>query len=730
MLQFRISFVVFALLVTQFVAPGFGMDAPSLEIILEVEDQVSVEEPFVVRILNVSDKVVRIKHPDSKAGYNELTFIFSEQGKPPLCIKRKSISEFSWKQLYISPGKGLDDAIELQPGDEFQVGITLGESLWDREWQGIPAPNTGRQHALTAVYESVNHAGKDFWIGKISGESKSKVKLTSSRIRTIEQLANHDYWERVIELLEDSSDEIDSREGSEPTLLHKAARSSNVKIVKSLIELGADLNLKSYGGRRPIHSATDREIIRFIAGKDPKQLDKGTSTWNPMQQAARSLSRANSEKEKKELRDVIATYRELGCELDFYTALQIGDFDRVKSLLTQSPELAKLKLPYESPLSVAAKQGHVKICRYLIENFDVDVDEFDSGHGYPVVMYALSHPEVVQLLIEHGADLDTRIEWTGGRSGFWVLDGDATLLHHATDAKDPKTLDLVLDSKIDIFAQARRNEEKEPTLMALEYAAIFGHCTNALAILNHPRFSKANNDLQKESVSKALQQIPFASWFEKPEPSRVDFLVSLLRKAKQLGLDVPSKSLVEQATSRLPTENPECDEQIKQLVAVLVEHGAEIDFHSAIAIGDYQAVKDVLRKTEDCANLRREDGLHPLDICIELNEHEIARLLLENGADVAMLAEDDYSFLHTATIYNRIKIARHLIDFGTDVNAKTASGNTPLHLVSAGFGNIQLVQLFLNSDADPFALNADRSKPLDVAKDPYIRMLLKQATME
>ena len=54
----------------------------------------------------------------------------------------------------------------------------------------------------------------------------------------------------------------DEMDGS--TALHHAARGDDIKLITALIEHGADLNARDRKGRRPIHCAKSRRMLRFL----------------------------------------------------------------------------------------------------------------------------------------------------------------------------------------------------------------------------------------------------------------------------------------------------------------------------------------------------------------------------------------------------------------------------------------------------------------------------------
>ena len=62
------------------------------------------------------------------------------------------------------------------------------------------------------------------------------------------------------------------------------------------------------------------------------------------------------------------------------------------------------------------------------------------------------------------------------------------------------------------------------------------------------------------------------------------------------------------------------------------------------------------------------------------NDNRVARLLIERGADPNTVGVLDYTPLHHASEYGRIEIARLLIEYGANVEAKENWGRTPLNL--------------------------------------------------
>jgi len=72
---------------------------------------------------------------------------------------------------------------------------------------------------------------------------------------------------------------------------------------------------------------------------------------------------------------------------------------------------------------------------------------------------------------------------------------------------------------------------------------------------------------------------------------------------------------------------------------------------------------------------------------------------------------DSATLLHDAVGHNQIDVAKYLLDKGADVNAVTTDGLTPLHMAAQN-GNIDMTKLLLQRGAKINALDARGWTPL------------------
>jgi len=95
---------------------------------------------------------------------------------------------------------------------------------------------------------------------------------------------------------------------------------------------------------------------------------------------------------------------------------------------------------------------------------------------------------------------------------------------------------------------------------------------------------------------------------------------------------------------------------------------------------------------------------------------DLARLLIEYGADVK--AQDKYQLtsLHLAVRSGSVDLTRLLIEHGADVTAQNGRGSTPLH-VAVGKGSVDLTRLLIEHGADVTAQYKQSPILLDVVAD-------------
>jgi hypothetical protein len=132
--------------------------------------------------------------------------------------------------------------------------------------------------------------------------------------------------------------------------------------------------------------------------------------------------------------------------------------------------------------------------------------------------------------------------------------------------------------------------------------------------------------------------------------------------------------------------------------------------------GDTARVRELLRKGAN-ANAKDRGGWTPLHWAAFWGHVDVAKLLLEHGADVnAKESVYDATPLHVAAATGHADVARLLLEHGADVNAKYGDSDlTPLH-VAALYGHADVARLLLERGADPSIRDKHGRTPLDIAR--------------
>ena len=154
----------------------------------------------------------------------------------------------------------------------------------------------------------------------------------------------------------------------------------------------------------------------------------------------------------------------------------------------------------------------------------------------------------------------------------------------------------------------------------------------------------------------------------------------------------------------------------KEIVQALLATGVELDVFEASAIGQEDRVKALLKKDASLANAFAADGFTPLGLAAYFAQKAVAEMLVAGGARVNQAAKNSMKVmpLHSAVSSRQLEIARLLIEHGAEVNARQQGGVTALH-GTAAHGQIELAKLLLSHGADVNAKMDDGSTALDLA---------------
>ena len=156
----------------------------------------------------------------------------------------------------------------------------------------------------------------------------------------------------------------------------------------------------------------------------------------------------------------------------------------------------------------------------------------------------------------------------------------------------------------------------------------------------------------------------------------------------------------------------------RDVVAELLASGVQLDVFEAAATGQVDQLRALLEKDPSLVNTYSPDGFTPLGFAAFFGQAETLNALLAAGAAVNAASREamKMSPLGSALAVQRNDLARTLIEHGADVNAKAANDLTPLHTAAAR-GNLESAKLLLEHGADINAMSTDGKLPVAYAEE-------------
>lgn len=161
----------------------------------------------------------------------------------------------------------------------------------------------------------------------------------------------------------------------------------------------------------------------------------------------------------------------------------------------------------------------------------------------------------------------------------------------------------------------------------------------------------------------------------------------------------------------------------RSAVARLIELGAKLDFWTACAVGHLDIVS---RLGADHHSELSPDGFTPLCLAVAFGHPEVAKALLDAGADPNQRSEalGGVAPIHSAVFGRNLECVRLVLDGGAAIDAPQEGGFTALH-GAAQSGHLEVARLLIDRGADPKRPTERGHTAADIAAEhPEVRALL------
>lgn len=156
----------------------------------------------------------------------------------------------------------------------------------------------------------------------------------------------------------------------------------------------------------------------------------------------------------------------------------------------------------------------------------------------------------------------------------------------------------------------------------------------------------------------------------------------------------------------------------KDRVNELLASSIELNVYEAAATGQTQRLQQLVAADPSLVNSYAFDGFTPLGLAVFFGQPAAVQVLLDAGADVNLASRESMKVtpLASASAARQLEIARTLIEHGANVNARASGDFTPLHEAAAS-GKLDFARLLIERGADVNAKTTDGKTPLDYARE-------------
>ncbi len=148
-----------------------------------------------------------------------------------------------------------------------------------------------------------------------------------------------------------------------------------------------------------------------------------------------------------------------------------------------------------------------------------------------------------------------------------------------------------------------------------------------------------------------------------------------------------------------------------------------MDIHGAIITNNLEVVKQHIKAGSDLNVKEPMSGSTPLISAATFNRVEIAKALINAKADLEIKNNDGSTALHTSAFFGRIEIVQLLIDAKADKTIKNNFGATPRETVMGDFAQVKPVYEMMILQLEPMGFKLDLQE-LEKAR-PVISMMLQ-----
>ena len=356
------------------------------------------------------------------------------------------------------------------------------------------------------------------------------------------------------------------------------------------------------------------------------------------------------------------------------TSEEADEIKRIQAIIRDSPDLVNAHNATGNggtPLHAAAEKGYVSVTEYLLANH-ADVNAKDNQGRTPLHIAAQNgHKRLCEMLLAAGADVNAE-------------DNDGyTPLHLAAIKGYLSVAETLLARGAQVNTAARDNHGA--TLNSpLASAAVVGSPAMVELLLAH------GADLEYRDKDGVTPLIRVISAYPVRADREACVKVLLDKGANVNAVDVHGLNALAYAVR----------DAKMTLVTLLLDHRAEINAQVSAWIKG--SLNQFPYSPGGWGRDSQDGNWTVLFMAVGSGNTETTRLLLDRGADINAKAASGITPVHWAVLQGKLDNLKLLLDHKADVNVRDSGGNMPLHY-AVDNGRAELVEALLAAGADPNA---------------------------
>lgn len=153
------------------------------------------------------------------------------------------------------------------------------------------------------------------------------------------------------------------------------------------------------------------------------------------------------------------------------------------------------------------------------------------------------------------------------------------------------------------------------------------------------------------------------------------------------------------------------------------ENQPTFEIQTAVVSGDLETVKKYIAAGHDLNLKEPFNGSTPLITAATFGKIDIAKALIDAGADLSITNKDGSTALHSAAFFCRVEIVQMLIDANADKSIRNNFGATARESVMGPFAQVEPIYNMMQQQLSPMGFQLDMA---EIEKTrPVISMMLQ-----